>query len=121
MQRRDCGLLPDVFTLGPLALLAVFAFIQRDWQMALSAAFIFVPFAGMAAYTRGHGMGWGDAKLVTITGAALGAPLALLALAAACGAAAIGHRIAGWPKTPIALAPYIAAATSLALPLRFFH
>lgn len=117
-----CGLLPDVVTLGALALLAVFAFIQRDWQMALSAFFIFVPFAGAAIFTHGHGMGWGDAKLVAITGAALGAPLALLALAGACGAAAIGHRIAGWPKnTPIALAPYIAAATSLALPLRFLH
>ncbi len=54
-----CGLLPDVFTLVPLALLAVFAFIQRDWQMALSAAFIFVPFAGMAAlHTRArNGLG----------------------------------------------------------------
>jgi Flp pilus assembly protein protease CpaA len=117
-----CGILPDVVTLGALALLAVLAFIQRDWQMALSAFFIFVPFAGAAIFTRGLGMGWGDAKLVAITGAALGAPLALVALAGACGAAALGHRIAGWPKsTPIALAPYIAAATSLALPLRFLH
>ncbi len=36
-------------------------------------------------------MGWGDAKLVAICGAALGAPLALLALSFACATAVVVH------------------------------
>ena len=62
-------------------------------------------------------MGWGDAKLVAVSGAALGLPLVVLTLAAACAAAAVIHRIVRGARAPIAFAPYIAAATGLALPL----
>ena len=62
-------------------------------------------------------MGWGDAKLVAVSGAALGVPLALFTLAIACVAAVVGHRIAGAKAAPIAFAPYIAALTGIALPL----
>ncbi len=116
-----CGFLPDYFTLVPLAALLVFALTQRNWGLIASALVVFVPFALAAGFSRGIGMGWGDAKLVAITGAALGAPLALFALMVASGAALIGHRIAGWPKRPIAFAPYIAAVTGLALPLTILH
>jgi prepilin signal peptidase PulO-like enzyme (type II secretory pathway) len=112
-----CGIVPDLFTLVPLAALLLFALAQRDWEIIVSAAVVFAPFAGAALFTRGYGMGWGDAKLVALTGAALGAPLALLALTVACAAAAIGHRITGARRGPIAFAPYIAAATGIALPL----
>ena len=116
-----CGILPDVFTLAPLGLLLVFALTQRNWGLIFSALVVFLPFAGAAAFSRGYGMGWGDAKLVAIVGAALGAPLAVFALFFGCAAAVIGHRIAGWPSRPIALAPYIAAAAGIAIPLGLLH
>ena len=116
-----CGTLPDVFTLAPLGLLLVFALTQRNWGLIFSALVVFIPFAGAAAFSRGYGMGWGDAKLVAIVGAALGAPLAVFALFFGCAAAVIGHRIAGWPSRPIALAPYIAAAAGIAIPLGLLH
>ena len=116
-----CGILPDVFTLAPLGLLLVFALTQRNWGLIFSALVVFVPFAGAAAFSRGYGMGWGDAKLVAIVGAALGAPLAVFALFFGCAAAVVGHRVAGWPTRPIALAPYIAAAAGIAIPLGLLH
>jgi hypothetical protein len=116
-----CGILPDVFTLAPLGLLLVFALTQRNWGLIFSAFVVFVPFAGAAAISRGYGMGWGDAKLVAIAGAALGAPLAVFALFFGCAAAVIGHRIVGWPQRPMAFAPYIAAATGIAIPLSLLH
>jgi prepilin signal peptidase PulO-like enzyme (type II secretory pathway) len=116
-----CGLVPDAFTLAPLGALLLLAFTQRDWGVLLSALVPFVPFAIAAFYSGGHGMGWGDAKLVALTGAALGAPLALFALAVACVAAVVGHRITSAGRNPIAFAPYIAACTALALPLGIAH
>jgi prepilin signal peptidase PulO-like enzyme (type II secretory pathway) len=116
-----CGIVPDAFTLLPLAALLVFAVAQRDWEMALSAVIVFVPFAIAALFTRGNGMGWGDAKLVALCGAALGAPLAFLALSAACAAAVVVHRLGGATRGPIAFAPYIAALAGAALPLGLVH
>lgn len=111
-----CGIVPDAFTLGPLAVLFLLAFAQRDWEVLWSAAIPFAFFAAAALYSRGHGMGWGDVKFVAITGAALGAPLALFALALACVAAVIAQRLPKAARGPIAFAPYIAAATGIALP-----
>jgi prepilin signal peptidase PulO-like enzyme (type II secretory pathway) len=111
-----CGIVPDVFTLAPLAALLLFSVAQHDWWIVASAFAVFVPFAAAAIFSKGYGMGWGDAKLVAISGAALGAPLALLALSFACAAAVVVSRIVK-SRGPIAFAPYIAAATALALPL----
>jgi prepilin signal peptidase PulO-like enzyme (type II secretory pathway) len=116
-----CGIVPDLFTLAPLAALLFFAVAQRDWMTIISAAVIFVPFALVALVSRGYGMGWGDAKLVALCGAVLGAPIAFLALSLACGLAVIVHRVAGAAKSPIAFAPYIAAATAIAIPLGLVH
>jgi len=116
-----CGFLPDTFTLGPLAALLLFALAQRNWEIIVSAALVFVPFAAAALFSRGLGMGWGDAKLVALTGAALGAPLGALTLAIACVAAVAVHRFAGARQSPIAFAPYIAALTGVALPLGLTH
>jgi prepilin signal peptidase PulO-like enzyme (type II secretory pathway) len=113
----QCGIVPDIFTLGPLAVLLLFALSQRNWEVWLSAAIPFAFFAGAALFTRGKGMGWGDAKLVALTGAALGAPLALVALPIACIAAVIAQRFVKGTGTPMAFAPYIAALTGIALPL----
>ena len=112
-----CGIVPDVFTLAPLAALLLFAFAQREWGVAFSASIPFAPFAAAALFSRGYGMGWGDAKLAALAGAAIGAPLAVVSLCGACIAAAIGYRLARKRHRPIAFAPYIAAATAIALPL----
>ncbi len=112
-----CGIVPDVFTLPTLAALLLFGMAQRDWGIIFSVAIAVAPFAGAALLSRGYGMGWGDVKLVAVTGAALGAPLAVLILAVACVAAVIGHRLTGAGRGPIAFAPYIAAFTGVALPL----
>ena len=116
-----CGLVPDIFTLPPLAALLLFAMAQHQWEIVVSAIIAFVPFAAAALFSRGTGMGWGDAKLVALSGAALGLPLVVLTMAAACGAAAVVHKLARGARAPIAFAPYIAAATGLALPLGLIH
>jgi prepilin signal peptidase PulO-like enzyme (type II secretory pathway) len=116
-----CGFLPDTFTLGPLAALLLFALAQRNWEIIVSSVLVFVPFAAAALFSRGIGMGWGDAKLVALTGAALGAPLGAVALAIACVVAVVVHRFAGTRQSPIAFAPYIAALTGAALPLGLTH
>jgi prepilin signal peptidase PulO-like enzyme (type II secretory pathway) len=112
-----CGIVPDLFTLAPLAALLLFSLAHRNWGTIVSAAIVFAPFAVAAFFSRGYGMGWGDAKLVALSGAALGAPLALLALTLACAAAAVAHWLVRKARSPIAFAPYIAAATAIALPL----
>ncbi len=112
-----CGILPDAFTLGPLAALLAFAALRRDWWTLASAAMVFVPFAVASASTHGKGMGWGDTKLAALAGAVLGGPLGFVAMAAACAAAAVGYKVKRIASGPIALAPYIASAVALALPL----
>ena len=111
------GLVPDLFTLVPLAILLVTAVAQRDWLVVISALIAFIPFGGAALFTKGKGMGWGDAKLVALAGAALGAPLAIFAMMVACIAAVVGYRVKHVKSGPIAFAPYIAAAVGAALPL----
>ncbi|HEY1883615.1 MAG TPA: prepilin peptidase [Candidatus Cybelea sp.] len=116
-----CGIVPDVFTLGPLAALLFFAAAQRNWWMIVSAILLIIPFAAAAIFSRGYGMGWGDVKLVALSGAVLGAPLGAFAMAIACAIAVIAHRFGKTRNSPIAFAPYIAALTGVALPLGLTH
>lgn len=111
------GIVPDAFTLGPLALLLAVAVWQHQWVLFLSAAIPFAPFAIAAALSRGRGMGWGDVKLVALGGAVLGAQTALLAFALACVAAVLLNYARGYRNGPIAFAPYLAAAIGLAMPI----
>ena len=57
-----CGFLPDAFTLAPLAALLLFSIAQHDWEVVISAVIVFVPFAIAAIFSKGYGMGWGDAE-----------------------------------------------------------
>ena len=57
-----CGFLPDAFTLAPLAALLLFAIAQHDWEIVISGVIVFVPFAIAAIFSKGYGMGWGDAS-----------------------------------------------------------
>jgi prepilin signal peptidase PulO-like enzyme (type II secretory pathway) len=111
------GIVPDVFTLGPLGLILVLAVWQHDWFAFLSAAVPFVPFALAAMLSRGRGMGWGDVKMVALGGALLGAQTAVLAFALACLAAVVLSYARGHRSGPIAFAPYLAAAIGVAIPL----
>ncbi len=111
------GVVPDLFTLGPLALVGGLAVVWHDPRMVVSALVVFVPFALAAALSKGRGMGWGDVKLAAVAGAVLGASNALLACALAAFAAAAGSRFGplqpDGARRPLAFAPYIIAATAL--------
>ena len=113
-----CGMLPDVLTLGPTLVVFGFAFAAHNWLPVVGAAFVLVPFAFAALFSRGRGMGWGDVKLATFGGALLGARDATLALSVAAVLAYFITRRFGLRGKPIAFGPYLAgsiAATFAAL------
>ncbi|MFN2459240.1 MAG: prepilin peptidase [Candidatus Velthaea sp.] len=105
-----CGMLPNVLTLGPLALIVAVALAAHDLVPAFSAVFIAAPFAAAAVFSRGRGMGWGDVKLAALGGAVLGARDATLALTVAALVAYIVARRAGAARRPVAFGPYLAAS-----------
>jgi prepilin signal peptidase PulO-like enzyme (type II secretory pathway) len=112
------GMVPDFFTLFPLACLLGYAAVFGEWSILLAAAVPFVPFAITALASRGRGMGWGDVKLVAFGGALLSLPTSLLAFALACLAAAIVPWLRGQRGVPIAFAPYLVVAIAATLALR---
>jgi prepilin signal peptidase PulO-like enzyme (type II secretory pathway) len=109
------GIVPDVFTLGPLAAILLVAVLMQQWWIVLSAAVPFVPFAIAALLSKGRGMGWGDVKLVALGGALLGMQLSIVAFMAACIAAVVVSRFQRRATGPIAFAPYLCAAIGLSL------
>jgi prepilin signal peptidase PulO-like enzyme (type II secretory pathway) len=111
------GLVPDAFTLVPLAIVVLAALWQREWWVLASAVIALVPFAIAAAVSKGRGMGWGDVKLAALGGAVLGGRMAILAFAAACFSAAVLAYARGNRRDPIAFAPYLAAAIGACIPL----
>lgn len=115
------GIVPDAFTLGPLAVLIVMAIWQHEWRVFFAAAIPFVPFAITAMLSKGRGMGWGDVKLVALGGIVLGPQIAVMAFALACFAAvAISYR-SGRRKGAIAFAPYLACAIGVGIPFEVLH
>jgi prepilin signal peptidase PulO-like enzyme (type II secretory pathway) len=111
------GIVPDVFTLGPLGIMLLVALWQHQWVLFVSAAVPFVPFAIAAHLSRGRGMGWGDVKLVALGGAVLGAQVAILAFGLACLAAVGVNYARGRKRGIIAFAPYLATAIAVAIPI----
>jgi prepilin signal peptidase PulO-like enzyme (type II secretory pathway) len=109
------GLVPDVFTLGPLAAILLVAILLHQWYIVISALVPFVPFAVAAFLSKGRGMGWGDVKLVALGGALLGMHIALVAFIAACIAAVLVSRLQRIRSGPIAFAPYLVAAIAVSL------
>ncbi len=109
------GVIPDFFTLGPLAIVAVYVIITHSWWIALSAVVPFVPFAIAAACSKGRGMGWGDAKLVALGGSIIGMQASVLVFALACFAATAVSVIRDRGKSPVAFGPYLIAAVILAM------
>lgn len=115
------GIVPDVFTIGPLAIILLVAIWQHEWKFFISAAIPFVPFAIAALISKGRGMGWGDVKLVALGGAVLGAQWAIVAFALACLAAVVWCYVRGRQRGPIAFAPYLTAAIGAAIPMAVLH
>lgn len=111
------GIIPDVCTIVPLAVVLLLALWQRDWWVVISAFVPFVPFAIAALLSNGYGMGWGDVKLAALGGALLGAQLSTVALGMACIAAVFVTHAVFKTRRPVPLGPYMAGAIALALPL----
>ncbi|MFN2529578.1 MAG: prepilin peptidase [Candidatus Baltobacteraceae bacterium] len=109
------GIVPDLFTIGPLVLLLAAAVALGEWWLLLSALVPLVPFAIAAALSKGHGMGWGDVKLVALGGLLLGMQVAIVAFALASLAAVLIARKRGLAHGPIAFAPYLVAAIGASL------
>lgn len=107
------GIIPDWFTLLPLALIAVYVVLHHAWAVALFSVIMFAIFACAAIISHGRGMGWGDAKLAGVAGAILGLPWSFGVLGVACLAATIASIIRDRGKTPIAFGPYIAVSVLL--------
>ena len=116
-----CGIVPDVFTLGPLAISVLLGVWQHEWWLPFSIAVPLLPFAAAALFSRGRAMGWGDVKLVALGGALLGAQMAILAFAAACFAAAAINYKRGRTSGVIAFAPYLATAIGVTLPIAMWQ
>jgi len=112
-----CGALPDVLTLGPLALVVALGAAARDWAPAFDAACIALPFALAAFASRGCGMGWGDVKLAALGGALIGAADATLAYGLVAAAAYLIARRTAGVRRPIAFGPYLAASIAATLTL----
>lgn len=115
------GIVPDVFTLGPLGMILLVAMWQHEWSYLTAAVIPFVPFAAGALMSKGRGMGWGDVKLVALGGAVLGVQWGLVACMAACMAAVAVCYVRGRQRGPIAFAPYLTAAIGAAIPLAVLH
>lgn len=114
------GIIPDLFTLVPLGLVVALGLMQQQWMVLVSAVVMFLPFAILAAVSKGRGMGWGDAKLAALGGALLGVSGAVVAFILASLVAAL----AAWLKfrtrnAPIAMGPYLVAAIAASLPFTF--
>lgn len=114
------GIIPDVFSLPALGLVILYCLLHRQWMVVVAAAVLFIPFAILAAISKGRGMGWGDAKLAALGGALLGIGPATVAFVLASFVAAL----AAWLKyrkrnAQVAMGPYLVAAIAATLPFNF--
>ncbi|GAC1307657.1 MAG: hypothetical protein NVSMB19_20520 [Vulcanimicrobiaceae bacterium] len=112
-----CGIVPDYFTLGPLAFVLAVSLVGHNIAPLVSAVVVFLPFAIAAFLSKGRGMGWGDVKIVALGAAVLGLNTSVLAFAMACLAAVAIAAVRRRRSEPIAFAPYLAASIALAITL----
>jgi prepilin signal peptidase PulO-like enzyme (type II secretory pathway) len=110
-----CGILPDYFTIVPLAFWLLISVAFKNYTPIVSAIIVFVPFGLAAFFSKGRGMGWGDVKLVTLGAAVLGLQAAALAFGGACLVAVFIAMIRRRRSEPIAFAPYLACSIALVI------
>jgi prepilin signal peptidase PulO-like enzyme (type II secretory pathway) len=111
------GMIPDLFTLGPLIVVLALSALRHEWAPLAGAVFALVPFAAIAALSRGRGMGWGDVKLAAFGGALVGMGGITLAVAIASLAVIVSGVLNRRARTPIAFGPYLAVSIGTALGL----
>jgi len=109
------GIIPDYFTLVPLAGLLVVSVFERNWLPVVSLILVGLPFAGAALVSKGRGMGWGDVKLVMLAAAVLLLPMSFFAISGACMLAVFVASFRKRRGEPIAFAPYLVTAVAVAL------
>jgi prepilin signal peptidase PulO-like enzyme (type II secretory pathway) len=109
------GVVPDLFTLVPLATLLLISSVHGNVVPLLSACFAAFPFAAAALLSKGRGMGWGDVKMVALGGALLGVRDVILGLTVASAVAFAASRNRGAPQRQIAFAPCLACGFAAAL------
>jgi leader peptidase (prepilin peptidase)/N-methyltransferase len=109
------GLIPDLFTLGPLALTLGVAALRHEWSPLFGTAFAFAPFAMLALVSRGRGMGWGDVKLAALGGALAGMAGITLAAVVASLTVVVLSISRERRRRPIAFGPYLAASIGASL------
>lgn len=113
-----CGIVPDIFSVLPLLTIAVAAGLAGRWDIIISAGIPMIPFAIVAAMTRGRGMGWGDTKLAGLGGALLGMQDAVLAFGIASVVAIVVSRFRADRTRPIAFGPYLVLGIVIPLALQ---
>jgi leader peptidase (prepilin peptidase)/N-methyltransferase len=109
------GIVPDYFTLVPIALFLIVFAVTHDYMRVFQALITAAPFAAVALMSRGRGMGWGDVKLAGLGGVALGWQPMIPFFAMACLVAAAIALFRRRKHEPIAFAPYLAGAIGVAL------
>jgi leader peptidase (prepilin peptidase) / N-methyltransferase len=112
------GIVPDLFSLLPLGTIALAAGLAGRWDVIISAGIPMIPFAIVAALTRGRGMGWGDTKLAGLGGALLGMQGAVLSFGVASIVAIVISRFRSDRARPIAFAPYLVVGIVVPLALQ---
>lgn len=120
------GVIPDVFTLFPLAAIVLASVaavvVHRLTLPALTSLIIAmlvpaIPFAFVAWRSRGLSLGWGDVKLAALGGPLIGLQESLLAFSIGCAAAVVVARMRKTGNSAIAFGPYLAAAIAIPLAL----
>jgi prepilin signal peptidase PulO-like enzyme (type II secretory pathway) len=109
------GVVPDIFTLVPLATLLLISCVHGNVVPLLSGCLAAFPFAGAALLSKGRGMGWGDVKMVALGGALLGVRDVILGLIVASAVAFAVSRSCVAPRRQIAFAPCLACGFAAAL------
>jgi prepilin signal peptidase PulO-like enzyme (type II secretory pathway) len=110
----SCGIIPDWFTIGPLALATALRIVLRQWEFLAAALLIALPFAVPAIISKGRGMGWGDVKLAALGGVVLGVYPAMWAFFFASLIAVSAAWFRQRRSEPIAFGPYLACAIGVA-------
>lgn len=110
-----CGILPDLFTLLPLVVVAAIRIGSHEAAFMLTGLAVALPFALAAIASKGLGMGWGDVKLAALGGVALGPSSAVGSFLLASIIAMLGNLRLERRKQPFAFGPYLASAIGVAL------
>ncbi len=109
-----CGIIPDVFSLPPLAIMLIYHIYTRDfWSLVIVAAVTF-PFLFQAWRSKGLGMGWGDVKLAAFGSALLGQS-AFLTIIFSCFIAYAQAKIANRMQEPMAFGAHLVIGFELGM------